>query len=56
VKLQKNPRAYECLGELNPAPRTKYLAKLRNPPEGAGGGGGHKSEEHAAAITTDSVG
>jgi molybdopterin-containing oxidoreductase family iron-sulfur binding subunit len=56
VALQKNPRAYECLGELNPHPRTKYLAKLRNPAPGASGAPAHSTEEHTAASHTESVG
>jgi molybdopterin-containing oxidoreductase family iron-sulfur binding subunit len=28
---QKNPRAYALLSELNNIPRTKYLARVRNP-------------------------
>ncbi len=32
-KLQKSPRAYSVLDDLNTKPRTKYMAKLRNPSE-----------------------
>lgn len=31
AKLHRSPRAYALLGELNIKPRTKYLARVRNP-------------------------
>ena len=31
AKAHKNPRAYVMLEELNNYPRTKYLARVRNP-------------------------
>ncbi len=34
TKSQKNPRAYSVLEVLNTRPRSKYLAKLRNPAPG----------------------
>jgi molybdopterin-containing oxidoreductase family iron-sulfur binding subunit len=30
TKLQKHPRAYDVLGDLDTRPRTRYLARLRN--------------------------
>ena len=33
TKLQKNPRSFGVLSELNTRPRTKYLATIRNRPE-----------------------
>ena len=42
-KLHANPRAYAVLDDLNSRPRTKHLAKLRNPAKTAApaGGGEH---------------
>jgi molybdopterin-containing oxidoreductase family iron-sulfur binding subunit len=41
AKLHKDPRAYEMLEELNPKPRTKYMAKVRNPAFGHGAHAAH---------------
>ncbi|PQO42002.1 TAT-variant-translocated molybdopterin oxidoreductase [Blastopirellula marina] len=54
AKAHASPRAYSMLEELNTKPRTKYLAKIRNPhpwlapPIPEGHGHGHGGDEHAA--------
>jgi molybdopterin-containing oxidoreductase family iron-sulfur binding subunit len=57
AKAHANSRAYAMLAELNIKPRTKYLARIRNPhsalgghfepAEGSHGHGGHGDEAHA---------
>jgi molybdopterin-containing oxidoreductase family iron-sulfur binding subunit len=39
-RLQEHPRAYSLLAELNVKPRTRFLAKLRNPHPGSSGDSG----------------
>jgi molybdopterin-containing oxidoreductase family iron-sulfur binding subunit len=56
-----DPRAYAMLSELNIKPRTKYLAKVRNPHpalaadghEDSHGGHGHAADSHAGHESTD---
>ncbi len=50
TESQKNPRSYSVLEVLNTRPRTKYLAKLRNPNTALAGkpnGGSHNNETHS---------
>jgi molybdopterin-containing oxidoreductase family iron-sulfur binding subunit len=60
ARAHQDPRAYALLGELNVKPRTKYLARIRNPHpalaaletpghEEHDAGGGHQDEPQEAA-------
>ncbi|MBP7147807.1 MAG: TAT-variant-translocated molybdopterin oxidoreductase [Acidobacteria bacterium] len=47
ARLQKHPRTYSLLAELNVQPRTRYMARLTNPPAGATGAAGPAGEHHS---------
>jgi molybdopterin-containing oxidoreductase family iron-sulfur binding subunit len=44
-KLQEHNRAYDVLGELNTRPRTRYLARLKNPASGEADASGSAAED-----------
>jgi molybdopterin-containing oxidoreductase family iron-sulfur binding subunit len=44
AKEHENPRAYALLAELNVRPRTRYLARIRNPHPGLAAEDGHETD------------